>query len=237
MGQRLHGSARTTEAVRRAIPQHQQSIGVLAERHGITPKPVAQWQTRPFGRGAQGTDGWPVHDLNPGSRSDGCGVPPADAVASRGGFVCLSHAFRTEPARLYTAACKDLTSAVCRTRPVTHPRNRLSRRRVGTFTSPWPKGAPKRASCLCSAPSTAPARSPWPSDLTACPPRVPQTSCITGVPLGRRRSIRFCQLTAARSPIRPGLQTPARLAGTASATPTASPPGAPSPTPLDERAG
>jgi hypothetical protein len=69
MSQRLHGSARTTEAVRRAIPQRQQSIGVLAERHGITPKPVAQWQTRPFGLGAQGTDGWPVHDLNPAAEA------------------------------------------------------------------------------------------------------------------------------------------------------------------------
>jgi hypothetical protein len=47
MGQLLHGSARTTEAVRRASPQSQESIGVLAERYGITPKAVAKWQKRP----------------------------------------------------------------------------------------------------------------------------------------------------------------------------------------------
>jgi hypothetical protein len=35
MGQVLHGSATTTEAVRRAIQNSQASLRVLAERHGI----------------------------------------------------------------------------------------------------------------------------------------------------------------------------------------------------------
>jgi hypothetical protein len=35
MGQIMHGSARTTEAVRRAIQDSQASIAVLAERYGI----------------------------------------------------------------------------------------------------------------------------------------------------------------------------------------------------------
>src|ERR671923_923940 len=48
MGQRLHGSARTTAAVRRTIQQSQESIGVLAERYGINPKTVAKWKKRPF---------------------------------------------------------------------------------------------------------------------------------------------------------------------------------------------
>lgn len=46
MGQVLHGSARTTEAVRRAIQHSQASIRALARRHGINPKTVAKWKRR-----------------------------------------------------------------------------------------------------------------------------------------------------------------------------------------------
>src|SRR5215217_3404889 len=46
MGQVLHGSARTTAAVRRAIQQSQASLRVLARRHGINPKTVAKWKKR-----------------------------------------------------------------------------------------------------------------------------------------------------------------------------------------------
>src|SRR3954462_6403183 len=47
MGQVLHGSARTTAAVRRAIQHSQESLTVLAQRHGINPKTVAKWKKRP----------------------------------------------------------------------------------------------------------------------------------------------------------------------------------------------
>ncbi len=46
MGQVLHGSARTTAAVRRAIQDSQESLRVLAKRHGINPKTVAKWKKR-----------------------------------------------------------------------------------------------------------------------------------------------------------------------------------------------
>ncbi len=46
MGQVLHGSARTTEAVRRAIQHSQESLRVLARRYGINPKTVAKWKQR-----------------------------------------------------------------------------------------------------------------------------------------------------------------------------------------------
>jgi len=46
MGQVLHGSATTTEAVRRAIQNSQESLRVLAKRHGINPKTVAKWKKR-----------------------------------------------------------------------------------------------------------------------------------------------------------------------------------------------
>src|SRR5688500_1730716 len=47
MGQVLHGSARTTASVRRAIQHGQESLRVLAKRHGINPKSVAKWKKRP----------------------------------------------------------------------------------------------------------------------------------------------------------------------------------------------
>src|SRR3954471_10337947 len=46
MGQVLPGSARTTAAVRRAIQHSQESLRVLARRHGINPKTVAKWKKR-----------------------------------------------------------------------------------------------------------------------------------------------------------------------------------------------
>jgi transposase InsO family protein len=48
MGQLLHGSARTTAAVRRAIQHRQESIAALAERYDLNPKTVAKWKKRSF---------------------------------------------------------------------------------------------------------------------------------------------------------------------------------------------
>ena len=46
MGQVLHGSATTTEAVRRAMQGSQESLRSLARRYGINPKTVAKWKRR-----------------------------------------------------------------------------------------------------------------------------------------------------------------------------------------------
>lgn len=46
MGQLLHGSATTTEAIRRAIKHSQESLRGLAQRYGINPKTVAKWRKR-----------------------------------------------------------------------------------------------------------------------------------------------------------------------------------------------
>lgn len=46
MGQILHGSATTTEAVRRAIQHSQESLRGLAKRYGINQKTVAKWKQR-----------------------------------------------------------------------------------------------------------------------------------------------------------------------------------------------
>jgi transposase InsO family protein len=46
MGQILHGSATTTEAIRRAIQHSQESLRALANRYGINQKTVAKWKNR-----------------------------------------------------------------------------------------------------------------------------------------------------------------------------------------------
>jgi transposase-like protein len=46
MGQLLHGSARTTAAVRRAIQHSQESLAKLAKRYDLNPKTVAKWKKR-----------------------------------------------------------------------------------------------------------------------------------------------------------------------------------------------
>jgi transposase len=46
MGQVLHGSATTTEAIRRAIQRSEESVRVLARRHGISPTTVQKWRKR-----------------------------------------------------------------------------------------------------------------------------------------------------------------------------------------------
>ncbi len=46
IGQILHGSARTAEAVRRAIQNSQESLRALSTRYGINPKTVAKWKRR-----------------------------------------------------------------------------------------------------------------------------------------------------------------------------------------------
>jgi transposase-like protein len=48
MGQVLHGCARTTQAVRRAIQHSQASIITLADRYSLNAKTVAKWKKRNF---------------------------------------------------------------------------------------------------------------------------------------------------------------------------------------------
>ena len=46
MCQVLHGSARTTEAIRRAIQRSEESVRALARRHGVSPNTVQKWHKR-----------------------------------------------------------------------------------------------------------------------------------------------------------------------------------------------
>jgi hypothetical protein len=42
----LHGCATTTEAIRRAIQNSQESLRALSKRYGINPKTVSKWKKR-----------------------------------------------------------------------------------------------------------------------------------------------------------------------------------------------
>lgn len=46
MGQVLHASATTTEAIRRAIQNSKESLRALSKRYGINQKTVAKWRKR-----------------------------------------------------------------------------------------------------------------------------------------------------------------------------------------------
>lgn len=46
MGQVLHGSAKTAEAVRRAIQLRQESVRALAKRYGVSPTTVRERRKR-----------------------------------------------------------------------------------------------------------------------------------------------------------------------------------------------
>jgi len=46
MGQVLHGSATTTEAIRRAIQHSKESLRALAKRYGVNQKTVRKWKGR-----------------------------------------------------------------------------------------------------------------------------------------------------------------------------------------------
>src|SRR5262245_8137368 len=48
MGQILHGSAKTTHAVRAAIQRSKASIQELASRYDLNPKTVMKWRKRAF---------------------------------------------------------------------------------------------------------------------------------------------------------------------------------------------
>src|SRR3954468_24027890 len=53
MGQVLHGSATTTETVRRAIQARQESVRAAAKRYGVSPTTVQKWRSRQTSTDAQ----------------------------------------------------------------------------------------------------------------------------------------------------------------------------------------
>ena len=125
MGQVLHGSATTTEAVRRAIQHSQESLRALAKRHGINPKTVAKWRSR------SSTADLPNGPKVP--RSTTLSVEEeAVVVAFRRHTLlplddCLyALRYRISPDHRFIAACSGTVSAGCRLSMATSPFARSS---------------------------------------------------------------------------------------------------------------
>ncbi len=75
MGQILHGSARTTAAVRRSIQDSQESLKALSEKNGINHKTVSKWRKRDF-----------VHDAPMGPKNPRSTVLSSEEEAACVGF-------------------------------------------------------------------------------------------------------------------------------------------------------
>src|SRR5271163_4293872 len=100
MGQVLHGSATTTEAVRRAIQHSQESLRALAKRHGVNPKTIAKWKSRKS-----------VADLRTGPREPRSTVLTIEeeaVVAPSGG---IPKGAERPPSML--RACQESTALMC----------------------------------------------------------------------------------------------------------------------------
>nr|CAD7045851.1 IS481 family transposase [Rhizobium sp. P007] len=167
MGQILHGSATTTEAVRRAIQNSQESLRVLSKRYGINQKTVAKWKKRTS-----------VADLPTGPKDPHSTVlsPEEEAfiVAFRRHTLlplddCLyalqpTILHRTCRVLRYTAACTVMGSAVFRRSKAPSRRRRSSKAtRSASSISTSPRCRRPRASCACSWPSNALQSSPTPN--------------------------------------------------------------------------
>jgi hypothetical protein len=151
MGQVLHGSATTTEAVRRAIQNSQESLGALATRHGINPKTVAKWKKRTS-----------VADLPTGPKSPKSTVLSPDEEAVIVAFRrhtllplddCLYALQPTIPhlTRSSLHRCLQVTgSGACRTsRATSWPRRSSRATRSASSTSTLPKCRPPKANSTC----------------------------------------------------------------------------------------
>ena len=162
MGQILHGSATTTEAIRRAIQHSQASLRSLARRYGINQKTVAKWRKRAS-----------VADLPTGPKERKSTVLSIEEEAIVVAFrrhtllplddclyalqVTIPHLSRSS---LHRCLQRHGISA-CLTSKATSRRGASSRpTRSATSTSTLPRFALSRASSICSWPSTEP-RS-WP---------------------------------------------------------------------------
>ena len=180
MGQVLHGSATTTEAIRRAIQHSQESLRTLAKRYGINQKTVAKWKKRSS-----------VADLPTGpreprstvlSRRGGGGhrrIPALHAAAARRLPLCAAADDPASDALVIAplpAAPWHLPAARCRGRQAGEEEvQELPDRLTSTSTSP--RCGPNRASSTCSSPSTAPPSSPSSSCTRRPPPPSRESSC------------------------------------------------------------
>jgi len=161
MGQVLHGSARTTEAVRRAIAltsREREGAGQALRRQPHHGAEMAQ--ARHHGRRADGAQGSSLDCAHSRGGSDYRRLPPPHAPAARR-LPLRAPALHPAPNSLGPAS----VPAKARDQPPARDRGRQARQEAlrfrpdrATSTSTSPRCRPARASCGCSWPSTAEAK-------------------------------------------------------------------------------
>jgi len=161
VGQVLHGSATTAHAIRAAIQRSKASLQALSERYGINPKTVAKWRKRTS-----------LEDRRMGPK-----VPRSTVLSTEEETLIVAfrrHTLLPLDDCLYAlqATIPHLTrsslhrffnvtgSAVSRVSRTHRHAGSSGRIRSGTSTSTWRRYRPKKASCICSWPSTVSASSP-----------------------------------------------------------------------------
>ena len=163
MGQVLHGSATTTEAIRRAIQHSQESLRALAKRYGDQPEDGRQVEEADFGRrSADRAERAEVDGAVDRGGGDHRRLPAAHAAAARRLPLCAA-ADDPAPDAVFTASLPAAPRHrdACRMSKATSRRRRSSRpTRSATSTSTLPRCRPPKASSISSSPSTGPASSP-----------------------------------------------------------------------------
>jgi hypothetical protein len=180
MGQVLHGSARTTEAVRRAIQHSQESLRALARRHGVNPKTIAKWRKRSS-----------VADRRTGpvSKSTVLSLEQEAVVVAfrRHTLLPLDDCLYALQATIPTLTRSSLHRCLQRhgigrlpdAAGDSRPRRPLRATRSASSTSISPKCKQPKASSIYLSPSTGPASLPscvWSRRQTASPPQLSSSS-------------------------------------------------------------
>ena len=170
MGQVLHGSATTTEAVRRAIQHSQESLRRLAKRYGVNPKTVAKWKARSS-----------VSDLPTGPKQPRSTVLSAEEEAVVVAFRrhtllplddCLYALQPTIPhltrSSLHRCLQRHEISRLPQVEGEPPPSANSRPIRSAIFISTSPKFEPRRANSTCSSPSIGRQSSPSSSCTRRC---------------------------------------------------------------------
>src|SRR5215213_9043782 len=224
-GQVLHGSARTTEAVRRAIQLRQESVRALARRFGVSPTTVQKWRERSTTADAK---------MGPKVARSTVLTPEEEAiiVAFRRHTLlplddCLYALQPTIPHLTRSALHRCLQRhGISRLPEVDGDRpgkKRFASYPIGYFhIDIAERSARKRGSCACSWPSIARASSPSPAWSRARARWRPPGSCVSWSRRSLTASTRCSPTTACSSPRASGTSGTAGTSSTASATSTGS---------------
>jgi hypothetical protein len=154
MGQILHGCAKTTAAVRRAIQENKESIKALSEKYSVNLKTIRKWKRRNH-----------VHNSPMGPKDPHSPVLSLDEEAlspfvsipfCRRTIVCMlwNPTFRIWQDLLFTGFFSVTTSAVCRSRTFQNGRRRDSNpSRSVTFILILQRFPPKKGKYIFLLPS------------------------------------------------------------------------------------